>query len=500
MDLPIVRQCGHIEHFSTSRHALGLYRGLANSCQYVIARERLQGRQPQTVVEEAVARLILRLGGLRVGVAKEDTNHASFVQVPSMNLQDFIQWKTVTASTQAQYDAHILETIRERLEQLWTDPANRPPWKLLVVQNDSSPSSDEVVLDIIFAAHHVLSDGKSTGVFHTQLLQELNSSSGSPPELKNHTLTFNKPPVLAPAQEDLIHFRIGWLFFFKTLWGEFGPAWLKPTPAVEPWRGKVITLEPHKLNLRLMTIKPSAVASLLSACRAHGTTLTAILHALVLASVARRVPPEVAPTFAGETPISLLPWAQSAAGADVDLSKMLTDMNTGTKKIWSTETVAKLRAQLDDSQNDNLEEELIWPIAASWRAEMKKKVASLPNDDQVGLIAWVSDWQKRWEGKIGHQRDATWTVSNIGSLKGVSSEGPGGWRIRRSFFTQPAAIVGPAFGVNVTGVEGGEVTLAMNWQETIVDGELVDGVRKDLLAWIETLGDTGKFGIFKGAK
>lgn len=488
------------EHWSTSRHASGFYRGLANLCQYVIARKRLQGRQPQTVVEEAVARLVLRLGGLRVGVIKEDTNHASFVRVPSLNLQDFIQWKTVTTSTQAQYDAHILEAIRDRLEQLWTDTANRPPWKLLVVQNKpTSLASDEVVLDMVFTTHHALADGKSTTVFHTQLLQELNSSSGPPPELKNHILTFDQPPVLAPTQEELIQFKIGWLFFLKILWGEFGPAWLKPTPPAEPWRGKVITLEPQKLNLRLMAIEPDVVSSLVTACRAHSATLTAIIHALVLTSLARRVPPEVAPTFAGETAISLLPLAQLAAGVDVDLSKMLTDLNTGTKTVWSVETVANLRAQFGSS-DDNLEEELIWPLAAAWRAEMKTKVASLPNDDVVGLMAWVTDWQKRWEGKIGQQRDATWAVSNVGSLKGISSEGPGGWRIQRSFFTQPAAVAGPAFSVNVTGVEGGEVTLTMNWQETIIDSELVDGLVEDLSAWLEGFGNTGKFGIFRGAK
>lgn len=464
----------------------------------MIAKDRLQGCQLHAVVEEAVARLVLRLEGLRVGIIEEDTNHASFVRVPSMNLQDFIEWKTVTASTQAQYDAHVLEAITDRLEQLWPDTANRPPWKLLVVQNDS-PASDEVVLNMVFATHHALSDGKSTTVFHTQLLQELNSSSDPPPELRNHILTFEQPPVLAPTQEEAVQFKIGWLFLLKTIWGEFGPAWLKPTPPAEPWRGKAITLEPHKLNLRLMDIEPKTVSKLVSVCRAHGATLTAILHALVLVSLARRVPPEVAPTFSGETPISLLSLAQSTAGADVDLSKMLTVYNTGTKTVWGADTVAKLRAQLGEA-DDSLEEELVWPVAAQWRAEMKVKVASLPNDDVVGLLAWVTDWQKRWEGKIGQQRDATWAISNVGSVKGVGSDGPGGWRIQRSFFTQPAAVAGPGFSVNVTGVEGGEVTLAINWQETIIDAAIVDGVVEDLSAWIESFGHTGKFGIFRGAK
>lgn len=416
--------------------------------------------------------------------------------MPSLNLQDFIQWKTVTASTQAQFDAHTLGAIKGRLEQLWPDTANRPPWKLLVVQNDS-PASGEMVLSMVFATHHALADGKSTTVFHTQLLQELNSSSGPPPELKNHILTFNKPPVLAPPQEALVQFKIGWLFFLKTLWGELGPAWLKPTPPA-PWRGKAITLEPHRLRLRLVVIKPDDVSCLVSACRAHGATLTAVLHALVLASLSRRVPADIAPTFSGETAISLLPLAKLPPGVDMDLATVLTDLNTGTKKVWSEETVARLRAHLGKA-DDSLEEDLIWPIAAEWRAEMKAKVASLPHDDGCGLLPWVTDWQQRWQGKIGQQRDATWSVSNLGSMRGVSDAGPGGWRIQRSLFTQPAAIMGSAFGVNVAGVEGGEVTLVINSQETIIDGEIIDGVVEDLSAWIGNVGAIGKFGIFRGA-
>ncbi|KAK7745421.1 Alcohol acetyltransferase [Cytospora paraplurivora] len=473
---------------------MGVYRGLANACQYAIAKEHLQGRLIQTLVEEALARLVLRLGGLRVGIIREDTDHASFVRVPSLNILDFIQWKTVTASTQTQYDSHILDAIRDKLEQLWPDIANRPPWKLLVIQNER-PGSEEVVINIVFTVHHAVADGKSTSLFHTLLLQELNSFSGPPPELRNHILTFSQPPVLAPSQEELVHVKIGWMFFFKTLWGEFGPAWLKPTPPAEPWRGKAITLEPHKLELRLIAIQPAVVSSLISACRVHGASLNGVFHILILASLARRVPPDVAPAFSGETPISLLPWAKLPPDVSVDLSKTLTVLNTGTKKVWGAETVDRLRAQFG-VQDDGLEADLIWPLAAEWRAEVRAKVASLPNDDVVGLLPWVKDWQKRWKDKIGQQRDATWEISNIGSVTRANSGVSEGWRIQRSFFTQPALVAGAGFGVNVTGVEGGEVTLVLNWQETVIDAKIVDGVVEDLSTWIEGLGKTGKFGIF----
>lgn len=464
----------------------------------MISEDRLHGRAVQAVVEEALGRLILRLGGLRVGIIKENTNQASFVSVASMNLGDFIEWETVTGSSQAQYDARVLEATKSRLEQLWPDVASRPPWKLLVVQNGAS-APGKVALDMVFTTHHALADGKSTMVFHNGLLRELNSDSPPPAGLKSHVLSFDRPPVLAPPQQELIQFRISWVFFLQTLWKEFGPSWLKPRPPVEPWAGKVITLEPHRLNLRLLSIEPEVVKSLVSTCRTHGATLTAIIHVLVLASVTKRVPAEVAPAFSSETPIGLLPWAKSAPGVDIDLTSMLSVLNTSSNKVWDADTVADLRRRVREV-DDGLEEDLIWPLAAMWRAEMRTKLASLPNDDVCGLMDYVTDWQKRWEGKIGQKRDATWEVSNIGLIKGIADEGQGGWTIQRSFFTQPAFLAGPAFAVNVTGVEGGEVTLTLNWQGGVIDDSVVDGVVYDMSTWLKEFRAHGRFGIVESKR
>lgn len=485
------------EHFSTSRHALGFNRGIANSCQYVVAKEMLRGRSVRMVVEEAVARLILRLGGLRVGITDEDTNEACFVQVPSMNLQDFVNWKTTTVKSSDEYDEQVLHVIKCRLEQLWPDVANRSPWQVLVVQNELT-ASDNIVLDIVFAVHHALSDGKSTTVFHSELLRELNSPSSPTPELVNHRLVFSTRPLLAPSQEDLVRPKISWSFFLKVLWSEFAPSWAKPTPSPAPWTGKPVTPEPHKLHLRAVTIAPSTVTRLIAACRAHGTTLTGILHILVLASFARRVPDGVASSFSGETSISLLPWAKLPDGLDMDLSRVLTDLTTGTKRVWEAATVEDIRSKFCEADaNANAEEELIWPLAATWRDELKAKVATLPNDDVVGLMQYITDFRKRWLNKLGKARDATWDLSNVGTIRGHCLDGSGPWSIQRSLFTQPVLVAGAAVGINVAGIDGGPVNLVLSWQETVVEEVIVHGVAEDLQAWFDRFGERGEFDIFQ---
>lgn len=447
-----------------------------------------------TVVEEAVARLVLRLGGLRVGITGEDTNKACFVRVPSINLQNFIEWKTTAAKSSDEYDDEVLRVIQTKLEQLWPDVANRPPWQLLVVQNEPA-FSENVVLDIVFSVHHAIADGKSTAVFHSELLRELNGLPRPLPELMNHVLTFPQPPVLAPSQEDLVRPKISWLFFLKTLWSEFAPSWATFTPTPRPWTGKFITPEPHRLHLSHVNIAPNVVTRLVDACRTHGTTLSGILHILVLASLTRRVPEDVAGSFSGETPISLLPWAKLPHGVDMDLSRVLTDLNTGTKRVWGAATVANIRSKLHEA-DASAEEELLWPLAATWRNEVKAKVATLPNDDVVGLMHYIADFNKRWLNKLGKARDATWDLSNIGIIRGCTADSEEGWSIRRSFFTQPVLVAGAAIGVNVAGVDGGPVNLVLSWQETVVDDAIVNGVAMDLQLWFDEFGRRGIFGVF----
>lgn len=492
------------EHYSTSRHAQGFYRGIATTCQYVVKEN--QYAPPQTLVEQAVARLVLRLGGLRVAITGEDTNHASFVQVPSMDLRDCIEWKTLSAADLAQYDQGVLQVMKGRLEQLWPEIATRPPWKLLVVQNQEHlwPSHQHCfVLDFVFATHHALADGKSTTIFHTELLRELNTPAPSPsPELENHVLTFHNAPVLAPSQEDLVDLSISWPFLLKTLWTAFAPAWLKPSPPPNPWTGNPITLEPNILRLRLVTLPADAVVSLVAACRAHQTTLSGLFHVLLLTSVARRLPADDAVSpLAGETAISLLPWANLPSGdsrlSSINLKRVLTDLATGTSQLWDAATVAQLR---DPQTNSIAEETVVWPLAKEWRDNIKAKIATLPNDDYVGLLRYV-DFKTYWLDKIGKPRSGTWELSNIGTIKpdGGVTDGRGEWTIQRSLFTQPVKVAGSAITINVTGVDGGPVNLVLSWQETVVDDVLVDGVVKDLRAWFGRFAKSGTFGIFTNA-
>ena len=494
------------EKFSSSRHALGLYRGIANSCQYVVRSEELRAVSLRTVLGVALARTILRLDSLRLGIIKEDTNEPCFVRIPFVGMDDMLEWATVgQGGGDVDFDRELLTKMEKQLDRTWAEMHIRPPWKLIVVEN-ARQSEDETgltVLEMVFASHHAIADGKSTSVFHEVLLQELNRGLDPPEELRGHVLTFHDNPSPTPPQEELLRPKVSWSFFFKCLWDEFGPAWLKGPPPVTPWTGRPIALTPHELNLRMITIPSEAVPSVLAACRLHSTTLTALLHVLVLCSLSLRVAPDSSPTFRAKTPISLQPYAKAQDGTRLDLSGRMTNMSTAMDHNFDPQTIAAIRSRVPGGGHgqDGLSDSAVWQIAKSVKDEIKEKVAALPNDDVTALLAWVGDWRQRWLGKIGKPRDESWALSNIGSVRygeyGGGESGTGGWRVRRSIFAQPSMVVGSAFGINVSGVAGGVVTATLNWQQGIVDAELMGGVAEDLSTWLGRFCCAGRFGIFK---
>lgn len=126
---------------------------------------------------------------------------------------------------------------------------------------------------------------------------------------------------------------------------------------------------------------------------------------------------------------------------------------------------------------------------------MKAKVATLPNDDIVGLLRYVSDFSKHWLNKLGKAHDATWEVSNIGSIRGRAVDGKGGWTITRSLFAQPTNVVSESIAINVAGVVDGPVTLVLSWQDTVLDEAAVKSIAEDLQNWFDEFGRKGVFGV-----
>lgn len=278
----------------------------------------------------------------------------------------------------------------------------------------------------------------------------------------------------------------------------------KPNLDTIPWTGNPINPEPHKANLRLISVPQGVLASLLAACREHQVTLTPLLHALILASVASRMPSDVAPAFDFSTAISLRRFTKPG---EFDRENSLHCLVTGHRYLADAATVAAFRASLlTTDQTDGPQaaaEPFLWSTAAKIGASLHARVKTLPRDDIAGLTAMVSDWRERWIGEFGKKRDGTWECSNAGSIKACDARGPGEgdcacWEIERSIFSQGATPVGCAFGLNVAGVEGKGLWMTVSWQKTTVETSLMEGLARDLQRWMDAFASTGRFGRFDG--
>ncbi|RYP72354.1 hypothetical protein DL769_004463 [Monosporascus sp. CRB-8-3] len=461
-------------------------------------------------IENALATVMMQHGILRVGIADEDTREPVFTYLRTIDLRQMIEWKKIPASGPEAYMRGLLRSTEAQHNRLWEDLPRRPGWKLIVHQSIQPDDAENLKLDISFAFHHAYADGQSAFIFHRDLLRALNRGGLPPAELQDHVLRLTERPRLPPGAEELVPFSISWPYLLKLIWAEIiwkelVPSWLKPTPSPDtaPWVGNPINPEPHKANLRLVRVPQTALASLLAACREHGITLTPLLQALVLASLASRLPPDVAPAFQFMTAISLRRFAKESAGL-FDRANGLHSLVTAHTHRVGAPAVSVLRAchgTAGRTPTPQDAESPIWDTAAEIGAGLREKVDSLPRDDVAGLTAWVSDWRKRWVGRFGGRREVAWECSNAGSLGARDAgdgdtPGAGGWRIDRSVFSQGAAPVGAAFALNVAGVEGRGLWMTVSWQETAVETELMEGLVGDLQGWIDSFGSAGRFGVF----
>jgi hypothetical protein len=435
-------------------------------------------------LETALANVVLTSPSLSAGIAGQHTSEPHFVERPSINLEDHFEYleKANPGPSPDAHDSTLLGILEDQHDRTWPEIESRPPWKLIVIARNAVSEDGLLVFDAVFAVHHAIADGRSTALFHTKLLSELNNPSHRPAELAGRILTIPGARKLVLPQEDLVTFSISWRFLVQTLARELGPAWFRWNRPAVPWTGKPITREPCRTLLRLVTIPAAAVPYIIAACRANQTTLTPLLHSLALASFAKHLAPEEALAFRSSTPIDLRPFIDS--NSQPEGSKDLFGVRvTAQSHDWGAHTITALREAPSTAE--------VWKIAADLRRSMKQHMDKVPKDDIMSMLGWVTDWPKFWLSKVGQPRQDTWEVSNIGSMPDGHEEREGengGWKIQRSLMSQGATVAGAAVGISVAGVAGCGVSIVLGWQEGVVERETADGLASDLQRWLDRLG------------
>ncbi|KAJ4074626.1 Alcohol acetyltransferase, partial [Fusarium oxysporum] len=205
--------------------------------------------------------------------------------------------------------------------------------------------------------------------------------------------SFDVPVTLHTSPMDqLIYLPISLGYIVSELSREFLPQ-LSTKPHMATWAP--IPAEPAKTRLSWVHVTKEALPSVLDACRMHETTLTTLLNALFMVSMATRLSEAKARAFSYGTPICFRHF-QKAGKSDVDCNKTFMNCYAYWPFVFEQGLIAKIRQQFSDAKtNPDLDINLVdavWDVARIIREGLLAKLKQGTKNDTVGLAKFIGDW------------------------------------------------------------------------------------------------------------
>lgn len=421
----------------------------------------------------AVRTLIEAHPMLRVTIHGQDSDY-SYHAADSIDLSNHIFTTTIACSSAEEYRQLLAEKQADLHNHKFQNISTIPPWEIIAIRAKST-SSDFVPEDseeIFLHWHHSLFDGVSGRYFHEGLLAALNADVEEGDAAVSFAVKTDRVPL---PEEEAVPFTISTGFMLGVLWNEFGPSFLKKAP-MEFWAGKNVNISnPYKTGTMPIDVSGDALKSLLAACRENKTSLTGLLHSLLLLAFAKHVGD--ASAFSTTTTIGMHPYVKDDAPEST-----LRELTSSYVHPFDVKAVKLFRDGVTDQQ--------IWVTAAELRAGLAARLTELPKDDLIPMLKYVSDWESWWAKKDGLPRANTWEISNLGVFK---QEQGGKFKITRVFFSNGAMVTGSPMSFNMASVAGGGLTVCVSWDDNALPRELVDKVSQELESLLANYKEKGNF-------
>ncbi|KAL8696670.1 MAG: hypothetical protein Q9224_002679 [Gallowayella concinna] len=454
----MLRPLGMLEKMYPARQVLGVYNSVVITATYTVP-SKLENGLLYNMFCASIVGLLHRHPSLCCYVEGEHTLKPTFRRLKTIQVKDVVQ---IVGLQQR----HSLAQKLQELHDLEWPAGPNPLWKLVVMREQPHGSINST-LHIALVYHHVIGDGLSGVAFHRSLLHEISSIGKDTHHLQQAPETVDTPSstsLLEPI-EKLISLPVGWLFLIRQVVQEYAPQWLVGTSSPF-WAGmptKPLSECPLRSRLRLVSIQADELQLLLRESKRHKVTLTSLLTAAIVFALAVKLPG--ASRFLGITPYTLRRVTGTAMDEMVNQST-----------IFETDYPAEMLDCIRKTSNATEHAKSLWTAAAYFYAQMQDELTKCPRDNLVGLLAYVSDYVKFYEKKIGRTREATFEVSNVGVFRTSEESLPGNWTLKDMTFTQGAQPIGTAFTVNCVSVQGGPLTMAIAWQDSVIDEDIVDAV------------------------
>jgi hypothetical protein len=488
------------EQYELAQYTLDYHCGVSTACRYAIPNQLIVDpnfqERLQDTISGAIARVICDSPTLRVAIKDAESKKPVWIHLASVDLREHIEW--VKLDQVANADETLQEKIRSELDTKFAELGARPGWRVVVLQHVSND-----VLDVVFTWNHAHTDGMGGRIFHSKLLEVLATDKGRDYTTKTRDGGKLDFPSISerfpPPTESFMNLPTSPGFLLQQAWNESKPTVLFPNPRSAKWAP--IQKEAHNTQFRICIVDNVTLSGVLKACRNHTTTLTALLHGLVLLSVSLQLDESKARGFTSLTAIDQrrflpsnppkYPW--------LDPNTTMANYVTNTTHDFDEAFVRQVRSRPGgESHDDRLSTEqlnIVWSAASKVRDDIQERLRKGLKDDRLALMKFVSNARVLFEKEIRKPRALSWGISNLGVMDGtakgkasVASKDEETWRIQRAQFTLSAHVPDAAFLIDTVSIKGGELVITCTWQDKVVEDALAERLVGDLNGWLTQIG------------
>lgn len=485
-------------------HTLDQYRGTVIACRYYPPHGLSDPNALATLkssIVNALARVVLQHPHLQVGITGEQSKNPAFVRLDKLDLRHHVEWRSCDDASQIEQT--YLDIMQLQLDFRFENISTRPGWRLVILHGP-----EVNFLDLIYVWNHPHHDGMGGKIFHCHLLRALNETSAESKSLIDIPATSwtldlpNDTDKLPPNGEIICSWPLDTIFLLKWLYHDFKPeSFFNSTLAT--WAP--IKCTPYATRFRTFSINADTVAKIVAACRLHNTTVTALMHALVLVSLSSSLKPALGKGFTSRTPYDLRHYlpANTAKYPWLVPKETICNYDSVMDHEYKPELVAEIREKMADAATDTDIAtatdttpsqplpadalEIMWTVSARIRAEIEARIASGLKNDLLAVMGYCPNWISQQKREAGRTRHLSWLVTGLGVLDGGSTE-KDGWSLRRAELVLSAEVPSAAISVSLMTVKDEQMCVTCSWQDGVVEERVGQGLLRDLEMWLNQIG------------
>ncbi len=397
-----------------------------------------------------------------VSVIDETPHAASWVRLDTIDLEEVTKFVTIPGDQQFIEDEH--QKPFERLGEL-------PLWRVVIAEHQShaavssasgalGPISADIVFDVGFFYNHAIGDGLSGGAFHLDFLDALNTLGAETASSK----TPLEPVIEVPKLELLPNLEkaacfplsikyIGWKIIKEFILGDKDP---------KRWSGPPVMFSPEtppKTRMLTVVLPYDISAKISTRCRRNEATITPLLTVLIARRLANAYPSYS--RFLGTIAIQLRRFTGVS-------NRQMVDQVSGVTVECSTKgEEGYISCSLVD-----------WEVIRGCKAVIDGAAKS-PSNQVALMLKFISNFENFYWSKVGKDGTLSFEVSNIGLVDGGLYD-DGIAKLKRLVFSQSANVTGAPYVFSVASVKGGDMAIALTWQEGMLEEAKAKKVMEDL--------------------